>query len=564
MKYHIFVFLLVTSVIGRSQTAQIAEADVQLESIFIEAVRNKLIDRHDLTIPQFREIIKKQPQNHVAWYELGFALFKTKQWDESLDAVQKALTYQPKQPQYLFLLADIYHSKQDVLNEANTYKKIQIIRPHDESLYSRWADVLISANHHEEAIKVLSQLESQKGINEISSLKKALLFDQIGKPKEAEAELLKLNDAFPSEVRYLHALANHYVKAQKQNKANEVFKSILMIQPADERANLALAASYRQNGQDEKYLISIQSLMSNPTIPLDVKIIELIPYLQKAIANNDKDLLLNIEKYTQELTISYPKDAKTFAISGDVLVALNKRAEAYAHYKKSITLNNAIKAVWYQYLDLASVFEEPEVLAKTGEDAFDLFPNDVNIALGYTDALIRNQNYSSAASILHQAQLMVGNQKVLLERIYSLEYTLALLNNKMPLAQEFFAKTKALNPKSMMIYGIPIQHCVQANQLLDIALDLILKAEKEFPQVLGFSGYKGIILFRNKKYEEGKKALDIAMSQPTVPVFVMESYGDTLYMLKEVDQAIAIWKKAAESNPYHQKLKKKILDKTIE
>ena len=54
-----------------------SESDVQVQSIFIEAIRNKLIDRHDLSVTQFKEIIEKQPDNHVAWYELAFALDKT-------------------------------------------------------------------------------------------------------------------------------------------------------------------------------------------------------------------------------------------------------------------------------------------------------------------------------------------------------------------------------------------------------------------------------------------------------------------------------------------------------
>ena len=63
--------------IGFSQSTQMSESDVQVQSIFIEAIRNKLIDRHDLSVTQFKEIIEKQPDNHVAWYELAFALDKT-------------------------------------------------------------------------------------------------------------------------------------------------------------------------------------------------------------------------------------------------------------------------------------------------------------------------------------------------------------------------------------------------------------------------------------------------------------------------------------------------------
>ena len=89
------------------QNIQKSEQDVQTESVFIEAIRNKLIDRHDLSVPQFRELIKKQPENHVLWYELGYGLMKTKKVDEAIDAVSKAVSLYPNHTNYLELQADL-------------------------------------------------------------------------------------------------------------------------------------------------------------------------------------------------------------------------------------------------------------------------------------------------------------------------------------------------------------------------------------------------------------------------------------------------------------------------
>lgn len=564
MKYSVLLVLCLISFWSRSQTNPLTEADVQLESIFIEAIRNKLIDRHDLSIPQFREIIKKQPDNHVAWYELGLGLFKTKVYDEALDAALKALTYQPRQSQYLLLLADIYHLKQDVTNESLIYKKLQAIRPQDESIYTRWADLLISTQKNEEAIKVLTLLEQQKGINEISAFKKATLLEQAGKMKEAESELIKLNESFPSDVKYLHALAGHYVKAVKPQKANEVYKSILGINPSDERANLALAASYRQNGQDDKYLTSIQSLMGNAAVPLDVKVLELIPYLQKAIANHDQVLLATLEIHAKELVNTYPQEAKTHALYADILSSLGKRTDAYLHYKKSISLNKSIKSVWYQYLDLTAIYEEPAIQVSIHEEAFDLFPNDISFVLGYADALIRHQEYTAASSILQQTLLMTSNQKSMLERIYTLQGVIAIVEKKPELGKELLAKAKAIQPKSIMSYGIPIQHLSLTGQQLDVALDLISKAEKEFPQQAPWSGFRGIAYFKSKQYEEAKKAFQAGIDHTAYTALMLEYFGDTLFMLKDLEQAMVYWSKAMDSNPLNTRLKKKIVDKTIE
>ena len=69
MRFFALVVLLALRALATAQDSLLTESSIQTQSIFIEAIRNKLIDRHDLSVPQFREIIKKEPKNHVVWYE---------------------------------------------------------------------------------------------------------------------------------------------------------------------------------------------------------------------------------------------------------------------------------------------------------------------------------------------------------------------------------------------------------------------------------------------------------------------------------------------------------------
>ncbi|MEP7322674.1 MAG: hypothetical protein ABI761_12180 [Saprospiraceae bacterium] len=541
-----------------------SEEDVQIESIFIEAIRNKLIDRHDLSIPQFKEIVKKQPDNHVVWYELAYGLWKTKMYDEALDAATKAISLMPKQVNYLKIQGDIFHAKQNIAEEINVYKKIQSIEPYKESNYTYWVDLLLNSGKWDEAIKVLNLLEQNKGINEISSLKKTTLYEQNGKLKEAEAELLKLNNAFPSDLRYLHALAGFYSKNQKPEKASEIYKQILTINPSDERANLALASSYKLNGKDEQYLQSLQGLMDNGAISLDAKIVELIPYLEKAIGKKDNALLSIIDKYAANLVQAYPEEAKTHALSGDVLLAGGHDVEAFTQYQAALKLNQSIKSVWIQYLELAGRFEEPTALVQSSERAFDLFPNEPAIGFAYTYSLIKNGNYQEARSIINQLVLMASNKPEWLDKVYGLELSLDYLEGKKDLALAIANKIKTINPKSISLYRYPVELLTYMGKDLVMANDITQLALKDFPHSPELEGYLGVINFKLKKYNEARIGLEsvLTKSTPSNTLF-METYGDTLFMLRENDMAISSWKKALELNPFNNKLKKKILDKTL-
>ena len=109
------LFVLLAGVLNGShaQTTQKSEADVQAESTFIEATRNKMIGRFDLAIDQYKEILKKQPGNDVIWYELANAYLMTKKPTEALDAIKQSITAKPNNIFYLQLQANIFHSIQD-------------------------------------------------------------------------------------------------------------------------------------------------------------------------------------------------------------------------------------------------------------------------------------------------------------------------------------------------------------------------------------------------------------------------------------------------------------------
>ncbi|MEO5582785.1 MAG: hypothetical protein ABIR66_08840 [Saprospiraceae bacterium] len=562
--FYVLFLSLLGSTIVLSQHNQKSEEEVQIESTFIEAIRNKLIDRHDLSIPQFREIVKKQPDNHVVWYELAYGLWKTKMYDEALDAANKAVSLMPRQVSYLKMQGDIFHAKQNVPDEINVYKKIQSIEPYKESNYTYWVDLLLNAGKWDEAIKVLNLLEQKKGINEISSFKKTTLYEQNGKLKEAEAELLKLNNAFPSDLRYLHVLAGFYSKNQKQEKASEMYKQILTINPGDERANLALASSYKLSGKDELYLQSLQGLMDNGSISLDAKIVELIPYLEKAISKKDNSLLSIIDKYASFLVLAYPDEAKTHALSGDVLFAQGHDAEAFNQYQVALKLNQTIKSVWIQFLELAGRFEEPSSFVQSTERAFDLFPNEPSVALAYSYALIKNGDYQDARSIINQLLLMSSNNPGWLEKVYGIELSLDYLEGKKDLILAIATKIKSINPKSISLYRYPVELLTYIGKDLTLADELTRQALKDYPQSPELEGYLGVINFKLKKYSEAKAVLETVLTKSTPSnVLFMETYGDTLFMLKENEMAISAWKKALELNPFSNRLKKKVLDKTL-
>jgi tetratricopeptide (TPR) repeat protein len=565
--FRIGFFLLIAGNLnpGFAQTTQTSEADVQAESTFIEATRNKMIGRFDLAIDQYKEILKKQPENHVIWYELANAYVSTKKTTEALDAIKQAVTAQPNNIFYLQLQANIFHTVQNDAGEAGVYKKLQALAPQKEVYYDKWSGTLMRINRMDEALKVLDLLEKEKGINEISSLRKVQILESQHKSKDAEAELIKLNQAFPREVRYMHALAGFYKKSAKENKALEVYKSILTFAPEDEISNLALATSYRQNGQDSKYIESIASLMANTAISLDVKILELIPYLQRAITNQDQQLLDVLEQQAAVLVSKYPNQAKPYALYGDILNHKGQYRSALEQYKTAIGFNDRIAAVWEQYLTLSSKFDTPSQFLNQAEQAYDLFPNHTVLALHYAFALYKNEQFSETLSLLNQIILMAGEDKNYLEKIYSLKGAAEMMNNQEIQADLSFAKALELNPNSLQARQMQSYLLANHGTQLDKAHLLIQQAIKLAPNHFDLEYTQAFIYVKQKKYTEARTWFESSLKHGgSASGQVLEQFGDLLAHLKEFDQAVIYWQKALELNPDQARIKKKIIERVVE
>jgi len=548
-----------------AQTSQTSEADVQAESTFIEAIRNKMIGRYDLAIDQYQEILKKQPGNHVVLYELANAYLNTKKTTEALDAIKQALVIQPNHVYYLELQAKIFHTVQDELAEAGVYKKLQALAPQKETYYDKWSSLLMRINRFDEALKVLDLLEKEKGINEISILRKVQILENLNKLKDAEAELIKLNQAFPHELKYMHALAAFYRKNLKESKALDVYKSILTFAPEDEISNLALAASYRQTGQDSKYLESIASLMANTAISLDVKILELIPYLHKAIANRDKQLLDALEQQASVLVNKYPNQAKPYAFYGDILNEKGQYRSALDQYKSAIAINDRIAAVWDQYLILSSKFDTPAHFLDQAERAYDLFPNHSGLALHYAFALYKNEQFPATLNLLNQILLMAGEDKGILEKIYSLKGAAEMLSNQEIQADLSFAKVLELNPNSIQARQMQSYLLANRSTNLDKAQQLIQQAIKLAPDHFDLEYTQALIYMKQKKYAEARTWIEASLKHGgSASSQVLEQYGDLLAHFKEFDQAVLYWQKALELNPDQLRIKKKIVDRVVE
>ena len=192
-------------------------------------------------------------------------------------------------------------------------------------------------------------------------------------------------------------------------------KKILEIDPQDQTALLALAQQKIKSSPSNSSLSNLSLLMDNKSISIDAKIKELIPYMAKMPLSNEDNMIL--KKISENLIKSYPEEAKSFAVRGDILFYLGEFADSEKAYNQAIKLDDKKYLVWDQWILNLWELEDYKKMEKVSLDAIDFFPNKVNAYLYHAIALKQNKKIDQAFEMLEEASFISGENPKLISLI---------------------------------------------------------------------------------------------------------------------------------------------------
>ena len=221
-------------------------------NLFYNASKEKILGNLDNAASIFSEVIRRDPSNAAAMYELANIYTAQKKYADALFFAKSAYTIDHKNSWYVLTYSDILQKNKKFNEAADVLSKLVQDYPDHPDYYFEWASALIFAERPAEAIKVLDKLESQIGISKDVSMQKARLYQRMNKNDKAVEELKKLIAYDPTDSQSYGMLAEVYQAMGEKEKALETYNKILEIDPNNPYIHLSLADFYRSNGEKEK------------------------------------------------------------------------------------------------------------------------------------------------------------------------------------------------------------------------------------------------------------------------------------------------------------------------
>jgi tetratricopeptide (TPR) repeat protein len=390
--------------------AIVPEAEVKRQSQFLLAERERLLQHHDAAIEQYKKFLYDNPTESAAWYGLARSHAAKEDLPAAIESIGKAVAQSPDNQWYQVLQAGLFQQAGRLKDAIKTYESLCKRHPSTPEFFEQLAYLSVLAEDPKSGLKALDQLEAITGITEETASKKHLIYLGLGDQKRAAAEIQRLADAHPSKIEHRHRLAQFYESIGDLAAARKTYEDILRRRPFDAAARMALAAKPPQKGNsDAARLATLQPLFSDPKVPIDSKIKELLPFFSKMGANADPTFTQNLLALGTALENAHPDDPKAWSASGDLLYYADRPADALEKYRRCIQLNPAVFSVWDNTLSILAAQKNYPELLRTAEQAMDAFPNQPKAYFFYGAAANLLGRPDDALPTLEQGLLMTAN-----------------------------------------------------------------------------------------------------------------------------------------------------------
>jgi tetratricopeptide (TPR) repeat protein len=544
---------------------------VEAEANFTEGEKYFLLEDYSKSLLYFLKAAELHPASAATYFKLSEVLAKSDRAEDQKNAItniEEAIRLDKENPFYYLTAASIYNSQGYFSKAATTLETLLKEVPGMEDELYELAAIYLFDKKNADALKTYERAESIFGITETSSLQKQQIFLEQGKVAEAIAEGEKLISTFPEEERYVLTLAD--VQAQNNQRAAAIarIEKYLTENPESTNAKIQLVGFYRDNGQEEKSVELIQKIFNDTNTNVSSKVM-MLGVLQGELAQKKeaKKTVDYLEKFIlnlfHQLVAQHDEDSNVHLIGGDIYLTIGQPFQAKKEFAKAVRLGVSSFDAWQNLLYLETEMKELDSVIAHADIAMEYFPNQAMVFYFKGFAHLRKKEFSYAVNSLEQAKKLSGsNQNILMELNTWLgdAYQALKLYEKSAKAYE---EVLLINPDNDLVLNNYSYYLALRKSDLEKAEKMSTQLVKAHPSNSSYLDTHAWVLYTREKYREAKKYIEKAIQTGDTSPTHFEHYGDILYMLGEVDEAVIQWKKAKALGEQNELIEKKIANRKI-
>lgn len=254
---------------NKTPNDDLGDLEDQFQESFFEALKQKGIENYERSATALLKCIKLDDSQAILYYELGKNYVELKNFGAAEDALKTAVDKEPKNEWYLNALYSLYRLKNDNDKALKIYKQLVEYHPnYKEGL----VELYMENNKFNDALKVLDELDAEKGITPSRDHMRNQIYEATGRKKDQIKNLEERVDNNPdNESNYL-ALIYRYSENNETDKAFETAKELLKANPKSQLVHLALYKFYLEDNETDKAIESMKIVIKSSQIKPEAKL----------------------------------------------------------------------------------------------------------------------------------------------------------------------------------------------------------------------------------------------------------------------------------------------------
>nr|WKN38147.1 tetratricopeptide repeat protein [Tunicatimonas sp. TK19036] len=527
---------------------------------FTEGAKYYILEDMEKALALFEKSLESDPDNDAAHFKIADIFSRQGILDKALYHANQAIELSPDNKYYYLTKAGILTQQSNFEEAAQVYETmIDRLDKTDDYLFDL-AALYLYQQKFDQAIETYDRIEQKYGLLPEVITAKQRIYLQQNKLNMAIAEGERLIENFPGEGSYVIALSEIFISNGKDREAIPYLESLLEEAPDNPEAELLLAKIYQNLGEDAKAEEHMGVAFTNPNLSLKLKLELVAKYIQELPDPNTQQLVSTL---TDKILESHPEEADAYILKGDFLNAIDSTSKARDYYLKSTKYDDTNFNVWQNLLTIEfQTLQETDSVIKHSEQALEMFPNQGIVYFYNGAAHAAKQNYDEAAYSLDQAKRLSNNAEL---TQYCNIYLGDVYNGleQYDKSSEAYEAVLKADPSNDYVLNNYSYFLAIRQEKLPYAKQLSTRLLELNPENANYLDTHGWVLYMMGEYKQAKKYIEQALEKGAGSGEVVEHYGDILFKLGDVDQAVQQWMKAKGMDDASELIDKKIADRKL-
>jgi len=509
----------------------------------IEAVKQKNLGNLSEAVKLYNLVIKDKADCDVAYFEVGTIYLMTNQLELARKNLEQAYLLEPDNKWYTIA----YLNSLGALEHFDTITQILKEKIKNDPEEVEWeyqlATVYFTMGKSGKSIRLLENIEKERGFSEKITLQKASIYESEEKYDLAQEEIEKVMVLFPEAIQFKIVAAELSMKSGNEQAAAGYYLQILEVDSSNIYALTNLTDYYRKN---DDYGLSLKYLaMSFESTQIDVK-------RKMAIMSyylSDQDIIAKypdeLDRLIQVFIKEHPDEYEGRLLIADFYIQIQKYDQAFFQLEYFLKHNLGTYPMYMQAILLANASSLNLELISISDKALKFYSDSADIRFFKGIGLYEEGRYEDLISNLDSVNFENFSQEEYLSQSRMLYAEAYYRLEDYPKSDSLFEVLINEEPDNYMILNNYSYYLAERGEKLDQARDWSRKASWNNPDNATFLDTYAWVLFKMESFAEAEKyILDALEKGGNNDPEVNEHAGDIQVALESYDIAKSYYRKA--------------------